>query len=103
MPVPPKGIAGYVRLSRAEMNEQGTFEEKIERHKRILIRLAEVHHIPLTPEQIVVEIKSGEKLATRPGLLGILEQARSGQLRVLVAMAVDRLTRSIVDQAPIAD
>lgn len=103
IPQEPDAIAGYVRLSRAEMSEAGTFEEKIERHKRILLRLAEAYHIPLSEEQIVVEIKTGEKLATRPGLLEILDQARRGKLKVVVAMAVDRLTRSVVDQAPIAD
>ena len=29
MTMPTTAIAGYVRLSRAEINEQGTFEEKV--------------------------------------------------------------------------
>lgn len=93
---------GYVRLSRTELRDVGSFEEKVARHIEILLRLARDYNVPLTREQIHVELRSGEKLENRPALQGILQRCRSRQTRGVLTMSMDRLTRSMVDQDTIA-
>jgi hypothetical protein len=88
----PRSFA-YVRLSRADLKQPGSLDEKFKLRAVICQRLAEQYGLSLLPEDITLEQGSGGKLATRPGMLALLEKVRTGECRHLVTPYVDRLLR----------
>jgi DNA invertase Pin-like site-specific DNA recombinase len=92
------GVVGYVRLSRDEERERGTtMEQKVALRREILIAIARDQDVALGDSQVVVELLSGDNLVARPGLTGILDKCRAGEVHTVVAFDIDRLTRDVAD------
>ena len=83
----------YVRLSRDDLRQPGTIEEKFVLRKVIAQRLADQHGLALPDDHIIVEKGSGGKLQTREGAVRLLAMAKRGDLKHLITPYVDRLLR----------
>ena len=85
---------GYVRLSQHDLEDQTTtLEQKYTYRRAICLELAQKHKLPLRPENILCEQKSGGYLDSRPEMLSLLARAERGTLRHLVTPYQDRLLR----------
>lgn len=103
-PIPTSAVAGYIRLSREDLRQPGSLEQKFDLRKQVCLTLARQHDLPLLEENIFCERKSGTKLANRPDALALLERAKAGTVKFIVTPAQDRFMRGDKrDQADMED
>jgi DNA invertase Pin-like site-specific DNA recombinase len=88
----PRGYA-YIRLSRHDLRQPGTLEEKFAIRKLICQRVAEENGIALADEDIILEQSSGAKISTRPGIQRLLDLVRSKHAPHIITPYLDRLLR----------
>lgn len=88
----PRGYA-YIRLSRHDLRQPGTLEEKFAIRALICKRIAEENGVALADEDIILEQGSGAKISTRPGIQRLLDLVRSRQAGHIVTPYLDRLLR----------
>lgn len=81
----------YCRLSREDMQSPGTTEDKLRGQEATCLRLAQEHG--LTIHEVITETVSGGEMRKRPGLVRLLDMARSGEVGVIVCTFADRLSR----------
>lgn len=81
----------YCRLSRDDLREPGTTEDKLRGQESACRRLAEQYG--LTVHEVLVERASGGTLAGRPELLKLLHLCRRGEVGVIFCTFSDRLSR----------
>ncbi len=81
----------YARLSRDEIREAGTTEEKLAAQVESCKRLAQSHNLPI--HEILIERASGATLAGRPELLKLLLLCRRGEVSHILCTFPDRLSR----------
>src|SRR5213595_2281142 len=71
-------------------------QEELARHKSILLHLAEQDGRSVPPENIIAEVRSGERLSKRPEFstwLRSLKEHPPPPGSVLIVMDVDRISR----------
>lgn len=86
-------VAAYVRLSREDLRQPGTLEQKFALRKEICLSLARQYGIPLAEGNILFERETATKLAIRPQAMALLERARSKQIQVIITPDQERLLR----------
>jgi hypothetical protein len=95
-----------VRLSREDLNQPGSAEEKVARHLAIAQDLARRHNLPdVSSEDIYVESGvSGRKLSKRPDTLRMLDRCRTGFYSHVVTAYQSRILRGDKrDEADVED
>ena len=92
----------YLRKSRLDVEAEKRGEgETLERHKRMLIELANHHNITITG--IYQEVVSGETIASRPEMQRLLQDIEQGMWSGIFAVEVERLARGdTIDQGIVA-
>lgn len=83
----------YVRLSRAEVQGEGTLEDKLTNRVEQCQELAKRHGLAVATDNVIIETKSGGSLSGRPGMLKLLELAQVGRVSHIITPYADRLTR----------
>lgn len=82
----------YTRVSTEEQGLSGLGLEAQEYECR-----AAAEHRGLEVVEVIREVASGKDLSGRPQLLATLERLRSGELEVLLASKLDRVSRDLID------
>lgn len=91
--VSPSEVEAYIRLSREDLREPGSLEQKFENRRDICRRKAREFNLPLLEENIHCERASGTSLTGRPLMAALLQRARERKLKYLVTPYPDRITR----------
>lgn len=94
--------AAYLRKSRAdvELEQRGEYET-LARHETELLALSKKLNKPIT--KIYKEVVSGETIAARPVVQGVLQEVEAGKWAGIYVMEVERLARGeTIDQGIVA-
>lgn len=79
----------YLRKSR--MEEDSDLDETLRRHKDTLYSLADAKGVNVG--EVFKEVVSGESIYARPEMTRLLDKVRSGRVRAVLCMDIDRLGR----------
>lgn len=84
----------YLRKSQMDRDyETISVEDTLKRHKRILLDLAARMNILIKEENIYEEVVSGESIASRPKMQIVLERISNENIKGVLCMDADRLSR----------
>ena len=84
------GVAVYLRKSRADSAEESV-GETLTRHRSTLLEFARRNSLSII--KIYQEVVSGDSLAARPEMIGLLQDVEEGKYGGVLCMDIDRLGR----------
>lgn len=92
----------YLRKSRADLEAEERGEgETLDRHRKQLYALSKRYGINIT--HVYQEIVSGDRIATRPEMIQLLQDVEEGRWKGVLVMEVERLARGdTMDQGLVA-
>lgn len=88
----------YVRVSTAEQVESGASLDA-----QTVALIAEAERRGYVAQVVREEGISGKSISKRPALMGALEALKTGKAHALIALRVDRVSRSVVDFSTILE
>ena len=92
-------VIGYARVSKEEQAREGL---SLPDQRQAIARYCELKDLP-APDILADEGRSGTSVARRPQASELVERVRCGEVRHVVATALDRLFRSTLDAVTFFD
>ena len=68
--------------------------QAFQRQQEIVTELAATHGLEIKADDVIAEYGSGSEFVGRPGLMNLLRRVEGGQMRAVVMMRLEALTRS---------